>query len=167
MQVTLFTPEVEGTPSTKLLAYTEHPVNLFLTDLALIWKYKWFGVTGIIFPWKLRSEDPDDELYIWEPRNLRSVFLHLFLIFNQLTMIVLVLFFALCPIPIIPFPVAPSWYILWFFAGLMFNGLVCRALNGDVTVNPKKSTIEELEKRGNRHALQNEYWIYMNGVSVG
>jgi hypothetical protein len=150
MSITFY-PSQKGGPTTEVpLAYTANPFHLLWSDLCLIWRQKG-TVGGILLPLRYFKLTEFDELYP-SRKNIIAVITHVVLVIFQLTF--LASLFACLFVPV--------WaFLLWTTTYLTVNYSICRLfLNGDG--HPLAST------RGVQGAdNQSEYWIYLNGVSVG
>jgi hypothetical protein len=156
MPITFYPSQVGGPTGKIPIAYTGNPFLLCWSDIKLIWHQK--GRVGGIFrplrlmPWEL---DEWDELYP-SPKNLVAIVTHFILVILQAIF--------LLSIPACIFnPIVPLWaFIVWVGGFLTFNYLVCWALlNGNTNKLESKVGVQGAEKH------QSEYWIYLNGVSVG
>jgi hypothetical protein len=146
-----FLPSQVGVPSQTPLSYTSDPRKLLLDDFALCFSRTNF-IFGIFKPLRYGKEaDSFDELY---PSlvNLKAIVLHGILVVTQLGFIISLPFFVIFPM---------FWcfgYVIVFF---IFNTSVCRLLNGTkLRLDPSESIVPDAKHKS-------EYWIYMNGVSVG
>jgi hypothetical protein len=146
-----FYPSQAGSPTGKLpIAYTGHPLHLLWSDLCLIWRQKG-RVGGILLPIHPFKLDEFDELYL-SSKNVLAIIVHAFLVVMQL-LFLLSLFIGLF-VPVWMFGI----YVTTF---LTFNYAICRVfLNGGVI--KLESTV------GMKGGIDSkDYWIYLNGVSVG
>lgn len=146
-----FYPSQAGGPTGKLpIAYTGDPLHLLWSDLCLIWRQKG-RVGGILLPIHPFKLDEFDELYL-SSKNILAIVVHAFLVFAQLFFL-LSLFAALW---------VPAWaFGIYVASFLTFNYAICRVcLNG--ADNSLESTVGMKEGAGSK-----DYWIYLNGVSVG
>jgi hypothetical protein len=148
-----FIPSQRGSTTKTSLPYTADPKKLFMADIVLCFS-KWRHLLGIIQPWKLgRKEDSFDELYP-SPVNIKSVILHVILFINQSIFLLSLPLFIILPIPII-------WLILYVAGFWAFHSFVCFFLNGrTISLEPSKHIVPKVDH-------DSEYWIYLNGVSVG
>lgn len=146
-----FYPSQAGGPTGKLpIAYTGHPMHLLWSDLCLIWRQKG-RVGGILLPIRPFKLDEFDELYL-SSKNVLAIVVHAFLVVAQLSFL-LSLFTAFW-VPVGAFAI----YVTGF---LTFNWAICRIfLNGGE--NSLESTVGMKEGTESK-----DYWIYLNGVSVG
>ncbi|KAK3062178.1 hypothetical protein LTS18_004666 [Coniosporium uncinatum] len=146
-----FLPSPLGSADDIPLAYTGTPTQLMIADAKLVLKFLPFA-RGILLPWRVLDQDKYDELY-FSRANLFAITIHSVLITLQ--------GFWLFSLPFML--LFPAWITLtWITGFLVFNNIVCQlCLNGwrtkllsktNITVDPKHAS---------------EYWIYMNGVSVG
>jgi hypothetical protein len=146
-----FLPSQIGDKSQSPLSWNSDPRKLLLDDFALCFTKKSF-ILGIFTPLRYGKEaDPFDELYpSWV--NLKAIALHSILVVAQLGFIISLPFFVVFPL---------FWFLGYVLVFFIFNAGVCRLLNGT-----------KLKLEASEHILPNakhksEYWIYMNGVSVG
>lgn len=146
-----YIPSQVGSPNDSAVSYTSNPISLLWYDIKLCIS-KLPAAAGIILPWRLgASADPFDELYP-NPQNILSLVLHTFLIFTQAIFLV--------SIPLCIF-VPLSFFVLWVAIYLVFNSAVSYILNGTkLKVYPSV----EVDREGR---FNDEYWIFLNGVSVG
>jgi hypothetical protein len=146
-----FYPSQAGGPTGKLpIAYTGHPLHLLWSDLCLIWRHKG-RVGGILLPIRPFKLDEFDELYL-SSKNILAIFVHAILVVAQLFFL-LSLFIGLW---------VPVWaFGLYVSTFLTINYAICRVfLNGGE--NKLESAVGMKEGAGSK-----DYWIYLNGVSVG
>jgi len=122
-----------------------------IADAKLVLQFLPFA-RGILLPWRILDQDKYDELY-FSRANLFAIAIHSILIKLQGSWLVSLPFMLLFP----------AWIALTWIAGfLVFNNVVCLlCLNGWATKLRSKTGVAVEAK----HA--SEYWIYMNGVSVG
>ncbi|KAF2418453.1 hypothetical protein EJ08DRAFT_666199 [Tothia fuscella] len=151
-----FYPSQVGNPNkgNVPIAYTGDPLQLIWSDVCLIWKQRG-RVGGIFLPLRLFKMDKWDELYP-SPKNLVAIITHFVLTILQLCFI--------CSIFVCIFtPVVPLWaFIVYCASFLTFNHLVCRYI-----LNKGKHKLESDVGVKDASKHQTEYWIYLNGVSVG
>jgi hypothetical protein len=146
-----FLPSQIGAKSQTPLSYTSDPRKLLLGDFTLCYA-KSNHIFGILKPFRFgKDADPFDELYP-SRKNLQAIFLHTVLVFAQLGFIISVPFFVLVPM---------IWCLVYVALFYVFNSAVCRVLNGSQL---KLSPDPAIATHG-KH--ESEYWIYLNGVSVG
>lgn len=140
------------------LPYTSSPVELVKSELKLfkdiLFHYP-ASIPGVLQPFWSRK--PEDELCLLNPRNIRSIFLHIILIITQ-TLFLLALIYAL----IIPVPA--SAYLIGMATSLTLNYYFCKLLNGDGS--PQTSTVD-LSPYADGSDHSKECWVFINGVSVG
>jgi hypothetical protein len=148
-----FIPSQRGSTTRTSLPYTANPWKLLVADIILC-SSKWKFLFGIIRPWKLGSkEDSFDELYPSRV-NIISVFLHSILLVAQSLFLVSLPLFLIIPIPL-------SWFLLYLAGVWGFHSFICFFLNGTTTtLEPSKHIVP-------KYNHDSEYWIYLNGVSVG
>lgn len=138
------------------LPYTASPVQLVLSELWLIRDiivHYPASFPGLLRPWF--SLNTEDELCLVNPRNVRSILLHVTLLVAQ-PVFVLGLVYALV------IPVPPGVFLAGIILGLSVNYYFCKLLNGDGS--PQTS------RRGLLYGYPDhpdEHWIFINGVSVG
>jgi hypothetical protein len=146
-----FVPSQIGAQSQTPLSYTSDPRKLLLGDFALYYS-KLSYVFGIMRPLRLGNDaDPFDELYpSW--KNIKAIILHSILVVAQLAFIISVPFFIFFPM---------IWCLLYIAVFFVCNAGVCRLLNGT------KLKLAPNESIGSQGKHDSEYWIYLNGVSVG
>lgn len=146
-----YIPSQVGSPDDSSVNYTSNPLKLLWYDLKLSIS-KLPAAPGIIFPWRIgKYADPFDELY---PNlgNIVCLSLHAFLIFTQVAFVISLPFCLFLPV------LSTG---IWVAVNLIFNSLVTSILNGtQLKVHP---TIE-VDREGK---FSDEYWIFLNGVSVG
>jgi hypothetical protein len=146
-----YIPSQVGSPNDSAVPYTSNPLSLLWYDIKLcITKIP--ASTGIILPWRLgASADPFDELYP-NTQNIISLILHTFLIFTQAIFLVSIPLCAFVPL---------FGFLAWVFIYMAFNSAVSYLLNGNkLKVYPSV----EVDREGK---FSDEYWIFLNGVSVG
>lgn len=148
-----FLPSQIPTSGNSPLPYTSAPSRLVYQDVLLFFKsLPWlpFIVTPL-FPWKSGSLD---ELYPFSIKNVLDIIVHGFLVIFQSIFLLslLPLFFTLLPV----------WgAALYLAAVILLNKGICWFLNGTqkrLISNPNIKHDASLDK---------EYWIFVNGVSVG
>jgi hypothetical protein len=98
-----------------------------------------------------KAADPFDELYpSWV--NLKAIALHSILVVAQLGFIISLPFFVVFPL---------FWFLGYVVVFFIFNAGVSRLLNGTkLKLEPSDYILPDTKHNS-------EYWIYMNGVSVG
>jgi hypothetical protein len=134
-------------------SYTANPLKLLLYDLHLCLVAKISFVFGIIKPMRYgRQADVYDELYPSWP-NIKSVVIHTILFVAQSIFLITVPLAIISQIP-------AFWIIVYFVAFFLFNGLLCRILNGS-----RQTLMSRADLVQSNH--DSEYWIFLNGVSVG
>ncbi len=146
-----FLPSQIGERSQTPLSYTADPRQLLLADIVLCFQKLSF-VLGIFLPLQVGSNaDPFGELYpTW--RNIKAVILHVVLVILQSAFFVSLLFFLVLP---------TSWLLGYLVAFLLVNSTLTRFLNGSsLTLEPSEDIVTKIKH-------DSEYWIYLNGVSVG
>jgi hypothetical protein len=147
-----FLPSQLGNPTQTPIAYTGDPFKLLWSDFQLI--VRWVTIMpGVMRPMRLgKQAQVWDELYP-SVQNLFAVGLHLVLIPVQLMFLI--------SVPVAICLQIPGLWILLYIAGfLVANRMVCRLINGcQLVLEPSNDII--CEPKGD------EYWIYLNGVSVG
>ncbi|KAH7124063.1 hypothetical protein B0J11DRAFT_568956 [Dendryphion nanum] len=144
-------PSQSGKPAESPLPYTGNPLYLCWYDVLLFWRCSW-SVVGIVLPLSPWPCGPLDELYP-SIQNLICLALHGFLIVLQ------VLFLASLPI-LVAFPVGTAF--IYVAAVMVVNFSVSWLLNGHDSVHRSKV---HLGNDAQEH--DDEFWIYLNGVSVG
>jgi hypothetical protein len=156
MPITFYPSQIGGKTGKTPIAYTGDPFLLCWSDIKLIWHQK-FRVGGIfrplrLLPWEL---DEWDELYP-SFKNLVAIVVHIILVILQAIFII--------SIPACIFnPFVPLWaFIVWVSGFLTFNYFVCR-----IFLNKGTTTLESKVGAKGAASHQAEYWIYLNGVSVG
>lgn len=131
--------------------YTAGPLLLLWSDIVLITRCA-PAAFGIFWPFKVRNTDVRDELCLSDSQNLLCIALHALLLVSQSLFMVSWIFFLTAP-------------VLWAFAAvavyMLFNNYVCTFLNGATIRLDSKVPVENEEKH------DDEYWIFLNGVSVG
>jgi hypothetical protein len=146
-----FLPSQIGERSQTPLSYTADPRQLLLADIVLCFQKLSF-VFGILLPLQVgKNTDPYGELYpTW--RNIKAVILHVVLVILQSAFFVSLLFFLLLPTP---------WLLGYIVAFFIVNSTLTRVLNGSsLTLEPSEDIVPKIKH-------ESEYWIYLNGVSVG
>jgi hypothetical protein len=145
-----FLPSQIGERSQTPLSYTADPRQLLLADLFLCFQKLSF-VLGIFLPLQFRNADPFGELYPTWP-NIKAVVLHVVLVILQTAFFVSLPFFLVLP---------TSWLLGYVVAFFLVNSGLTRLLNGSsLTLEPRNDIVPKIKH-------DSEYWIYMNGVSVG
>jgi hypothetical protein len=148
--VTFIPSQVGGADQTPI-SYTSTPLKLLWYDIKLSLS-KITATFGIIRPMHFGADaSPWDELYP-NVQNVTSMVLHTILIIAQSVFLVSLPFFVFAPV------LAFVAYIVGF---MTFNMLTCTLLNGSkLKVYPSV----EVDREGQ---FSHEYWIFINGVSVG
>jgi hypothetical protein len=138
------------------LPYTSSPTELFISEWKLIKDILLHypaSIPGVLQPfWSL---NPEDELCLLNPKNVRSLLLHAILLVTQSTFLLALIYGLLIPVP-------ASAYVFGLILALTLNYYFCLLLNGDGT--PQTSDIDLSRYPATR---DNECWIFINGVSVG
>jgi hypothetical protein len=148
-----FLPSQQGVNSQTALPYTADPRKLFIADFGICFS-QWRHVLGIFLPWQINpmTADKYGELYP-NATNLKCVILHIILVIWE------GLFLLTLPLVLV-FPMA--WMVLWLLAVYAVKLFFCYFLNGSsLTYEPDPKLVEKFTGH------ESEYWIYMNGVSVG
>jgi hypothetical protein len=139
------------------LPWTANPRKLLVADLWLCLS-KITYVPGIFLPWRLGADaSPWDELY---PSlvNIKSIILHCILVIGQIAFLVSLPFSLFFP---------SFWFFAYILLFIFINGLVTKLLNGNtISLDPQPHVLKQLASR-NGPSYDGEYWMYMNGVSVG
>jgi len=134
-------------------SYTANPLKLLLYDIHLCMWAKIGFLAGILKPIRYGKEaDKFDELYP-SLLNIKSVVIHTILFVAQS------IFLASVPIAVLS-QIPAFWIIVYFVIFFSFNSVLCRILNGSKLVYQSD---EKLVKATH----PSEYWIFLNGVSVG
>jgi hypothetical protein len=146
-----YIPSQVGSPNDSAVSYTSNPFSLLWYDTKLCLS-KLPASLGIILPWRIGSEaDPFDELYP-NLQNIISLTLHTFLIFTQAVFLISIPCCIFVPV---------AFFASWVAIYLVFNSAVSYLLNGNkLKVYPSV----EVDREGK---FSDEYWIFLNGVSVG
>ncbi|QDS68099.1 hypothetical protein FKW77_010123 [Venturia effusa] len=146
-----YIPSQVGAPNDSAVSYTANPLSLLWYDIKLCIS-KLPASLGIILPLRFGSDaDPFDELYP-NPHNIMSLLLHGFLMWTQGWFLISLPFCLFTPI---------WWFIFWVALNLIFNSIIAYLLNGNkIKVYPSV----EVDREGK---FSDEYWIFLNGVSVG
>jgi hypothetical protein len=146
-----FIPSQVGTSKQTPLSYTDDPTKLFTADLGLCFS-RWAFLLGIVSPFHMgKKADPFDELYP-SGKNIQSVILHIILVITQSFFLLSLPFFIFIPL---------IWGVAYLAGFYAFNSFICLMLNGrTITLEPNKKIVPLRSHDG-------EYWIYLNGVSVG
>lgn len=135
--------------------YTSNPIYLLWSDIKLFWQLKGICL-DVIKPWNVYPGGRTDELYP-STANLTCIGLHTFLIVLQ------GMFLLSLPVIIFFSPVVPLLaLILYVVVVSLITAVVARILNGDgstVTSDPR------LMAGYDPH--EDEFWMFLNGVSVG
>jgi hypothetical protein len=152
-----FIPSQLATWSQTPLPYTANPRKLLIADLLLCLRKAKF-IPGIFLPLRIgKNASPWDELY---PSliNLKSIILHVILVIGQTIFLISLPFLILFP---------TFWIVAYVSTFVFTNGLLTKLLNGNtIRLEPKKEILDQLAARKGKN-YDDEYWIYMNGVSVG
>ncbi|KAF2096552.1 hypothetical protein NA57DRAFT_42495 [Rhizodiscina lignyota] len=133
------------------LPYTGGPLYLLWADLLLILRCMPTAL-GIFLPLNLLHPDIRDELYPGSWRNLFSLFLHVVLVFMQASFLISLISCLFVPL---------GWFIVYVAFFMLLNYGICWFLNGSTIQLVSQVEVENEEN----HA--SEYWVYLNGVSVG
>jgi hypothetical protein len=146
-----YIPSQVGSPNDSAVSYTSNPLSLLWYDVKLCLT-KFPASIGIIMPWRMGADaDPFDELYP-NLQNIISLTLHTFLIFTQTIFLVSIPFCVFMPV---------AFFLAWVVIYMAFNSAVSYILNGNkLKVYPSV----EVDREGK---FSDEYWIFLNGVSVG
>jgi len=146
-----FMPSQVGSPDQVSISYTATPVRLVWYDLQLVLG-KLPSTMGIMRPWRIgRHADPFDEMYP-NGRNLISIALHAILVVSQLWFLFTLPWQVFTPVGI---------FVCYFVGFLSFNTILCMALNGTELKLLPQTNVDPQGK------FNDEYWLYLNGVSVG
>jgi hypothetical protein len=124
-----------------------------MADFRLCFSH-WRQVLGIFLPMKFdrKTGDPFGELYP-NLTNVKCLILQVVLFFAE------AVFLLTIPLLLVVPAVWLGLYIATFFA---FKWALCYLLNGnDLTLEPSKEIVDKFTGH------ENEYWIFMNGISVG
>ncbi|KAI1338161.1 hypothetical protein F5Y15DRAFT_407783 [Xylariaceae sp. FL0016] len=132
-------------------SYTDMPWKLMMWDVRYFFKFAWY-LPWIVWPVTPCDGGDFDELSLTAP-NLWCIFVHIILVFLQLT------FLLALPLAF----VLPVWLFLAALAAfLLVNSLLCRCLNGGtITYTSDPRYAPALREH------QHEQWIFVNGVAVG
>lgn len=152
-----FVPSQLATISQTSLTYQSDPRKLLVADLILFFR-KISYLPGIFLPLRLgRDASPWDELYP-SLTNLRSIIFHVFTSVAQII-------FLLC-IPLFVF--FPTFWFLGYVAVFIgANRLAVKLINGNATrLEPSQKTLDTITARHGK-TFDDEYWMFVNGVSVG
>jgi hypothetical protein len=146
-----FIPSQIGKKSQASLPLNDPPHKLLLADVILC-STKWAFLLGIIRPWRMGSSaDPFDELYP-SYKNIKSVIIHTIMVFTQSFFLLSLPFFLFLPI---------SWLFIYLAVCWAIHQVFYFLLNGrSITLEASKNIVQKPK-------YDSEYWIYMNGVSVG
>jgi hypothetical protein len=146
-----YVPSLLSKPNESSISYTSDPLKLLWYDIKLCLG-KITAAPGIIMPWRIGSEaDPFDELYP-NLQNIISLTIHTILIFTQTVFLVSIPFFVFVP---------SAFFVAWIAFFMVTNSAACYILNGNkLKVYPSV----EVDREGK---FSDEYWIFLNGVSVG
>lgn len=153
MSAVEFTPSQIGTtPETEdPVPYTGGPLQLLWADLKLMISCA-PAVKGILLPLSIQHQDFRNELYLGDWHNVVSLVLHGILIWLQSQFLISLLFCGFTPI---------FWFAVYVGIFFLVNACITFFLNGRTIQLDSQVAIEDEEK----HA--SEFWIYLNGVSVG
>ncbi|KAF1809628.1 hypothetical protein P152DRAFT_441467 [Eremomyces bilateralis CBS 781.70] len=147
-----FTPSQTGRPGEADLPFTGNPFKLLWKDLLLCFHHI-NTIPGIIRPWNPFTSHESDELHL-SLVNIKCIVIHGILIVLQTSFLV--------SVPVLVFTLFPAvWVITYILGFVALNTAICRLLNGTERTLQSSKTIQE------KAAHQKEYWIYLNGVSVG
>ena len=146
-----FLPSQVGRSDQTPVPWTGDPFKLLWSDLLILLR-RWSTIPGIIRPLHLgKAANHFDELYLSLP-NIIAMFLHSILLITQ-TFFLMSLPFCLT--------IPSGWVLLYFAAYYAWNCAISRILNGKaLRLEPNKNIVFK-----DKH--DDEYWIYLNGVSVG
>lgn len=146
-----FVPSQVGRSDQAPVPWTGDPIKLLWSDVLLLVK-RWWAIPGIIRPLHLgKAANRFDELYPSWP-NIVAMSLHALLLLTQTTFLMSLPFCLTIP---------SGWVLLYFAAGYAWNCSISRMLNGKhLRLEPSKNIVFKDEH-------DDEYWIYLNGVSVG
>jgi hypothetical protein len=127
------------------------PHKLLWADIILCFSKGAFFL-GIFRPWRLGSKsEPYDELYL-SVKNAKSVILHAIMYISQSIFLLSLPFFLIFPV---------SWLLVYILGCWGIHQISYYLLNGStIKVEPSAHIIPK-EKH------DSEYWVYLNGVSVG
>lgn len=146
-----FLPSQTGSTAQTPLPYTANPLDLLFADFSLVF-HKISYVFGILRPLRYGVlASPYDELYP-SCENLKAIFLHAILVIAQLGFLISLPWFLVLPL---------FWVLGYIAVFYIFNKSLSRILNGTELKIVSKVDISNAGK------FNNEYWIYLNGVSVG
>lgn len=148
-----FLPSQIPTSSNSPLPYTDAPSRLVFQDVLLFFKClpSLPVIVSPLFPWKSGTLD---ELCLFSIKNVIDIVVHSFLV-------VLQSIFLLSLLPLF-FTFLPVWgFALYIAAVLLINNTICWFLNGT------RLKLESDPRIRHDPSLDNEYWIFVNGVSVG
>jgi len=146
-----FFPSQVGRSDQTPVAWTGDPFKLLWSDSLLLLR-TWWTIPGIFRPLRLgKAANRFDELYPSWP-NMVAISLHGLLLFTQ-TVFLMSLPFCLT--------IPSGWALLYFAMYYLWNCAISRIINGKhLRLEPSKD-IEFKDKH------DEEFWIYLNGVSVG
>jgi hypothetical protein len=147
----LFLPSQVGRSDQTPVPWTGNPFKLLWSDTLLLLG-TWWTIPGIIRPLHLgKAANRFDELYLSLP-NMIAIALHCILIFTQTFFLMSLPFCLTLP---------SGWVLVYFTICYLWNSAISRILNGKhIRLEPSKDIVFK-----DNH--DDEYWIYLNGVSVG
>ena len=146
-----FLPSQVGRSSQTPIAWNGNPFRLFLSDAMLLLQ-TWKSIPGIFRPVRVgKAANRFDELFP-SPPNLIAIALHTILFIAQLGFLISLFFLFLVPV----------WLALVYVLGFcLCNQAVCMIINGNhLRLEPSNDIVFNDEH-------DDEFWIYLNGVSVG
>lgn len=132
---------------------TGNPFMLLGSDARLFFKCMRYmpGIFRPLYPW---PTGPLDELYP-SPANLFCLGVHAFLFVYQVAFIIAIIASFILHVPL-------PWFVAGAALAITLNWAICRyCLNGKARVLHSKVDLS----REKQHPK--EFWIFMNGVSVG
>ena len=145
-----FRPSQIGGGGNVPLPYTTSPMTLLWNDFCLILRSLRY-VPGIVLPLSPLRSGLLDELN-HSPENLKILAIHAALIVGQLAFIVSLPFCIMLPI---------AWFVFYFAAVILVNAAICNYLNGPNRFLTSRTPLTPLSEH------QDEFWVFINGVSVG
>ena len=146
-----FIPSQVGRKSQRSLPLNGRPHKLLMADFVLCFT-KLGYIFGILNPWRWGSSaDPFDELYP-SYKNIKSILLHTIMVITQSFFLLSLPFFLFLPF---------SWLFIYLIGCWAIHQVFYLLLNGrTIRLEPSKNILQKSK-------YDSEYWIYMNGVSVG
>jgi len=146
-----FLPSQVGRSDQTPVPWTGDPFKLLWSYVLLLVR-RWTTIPGIIMPLHLgKAANRFDELYPSGP-NIVAILLHCLLLFTQTVFLMSLPFCLTLPC---------GWVLFYFAACYAWNWAISWILNGkDLRLEPSKDIVFK-----DKH--DDEYWIYLNGVSVG